>query len=129
MRGSPDFRRRGPSNATPTCPVPPRAVDSVSFQAPFPRPAGRRFRMDEQLLTEKLIGYDTSTAEGIKQCAGFVKGWLDARTLAPRQINSRGLPVTLAEVGPADAETTLLLHGHIDVVPGRPEQFEPRADG
>ena len=37
--------------------------------------------------------------------------------------------MTLAEVGPADAETTLLLHGHIDVVPGRPEQFEPRVDG
>ena len=69
--------------------------------------------MDEQLLTEKLIGYDTSTAEGIKQCAGFVKGWLDARNIDTRQINCRGLPVTLAEVGPADAETTLLLHGHI----------------
>ena len=80
-------------------------------------------------LTEKLIGYDTSTAEGIKQCAGFVKGWLDARNIDTRQIDCRGLPVTLAEVGPADAETTLLLHGHIDVVPGRPEQFEPRVDG
>ena len=85
--------------------------------------------MDEQLLTEKLIGYDTSTAEGIKQCAGFVKGWLDARNIDTRQIDCRDLPVTLAEVGPADAETTLLLHGHIDVVPGRAEQFEPRVDG
>ena len=37
--------------------------------------------MDERLLTEKLIGYDTSHAEGIKQCAGFVKGWLDARDI------------------------------------------------
>ena len=37
--------------------------------------------------------------------------------------------MTLAEVGPADAETTLLLHGHLDVVPGRAEQFEPRLDG
>ena len=81
--------------------------------------------MDERLLTEKLIGYDTSTAEGIKQCAGFVKGWLDARDIETRQIDCRGLPVTLAEVGPADAQTTLLLHGHIDVVPGRAEQFEP----
>ena len=85
--------------------------------------------MDEQLLTEKLIGYDTSHAEGIKQCAGFVKGWLDARDIDTRQIAVRDLPVTLAEVGPADAEVTLLLHGHIDVVPGRAEQFEPRLDG
>ena len=37
--------------------------------------------MDERLLTEKLIGYDTSTAEGIKLCAGFIKGWLDARDI------------------------------------------------
>ena len=84
--------------------------------------------MDERLLTEKLIGYDTSTPEGIKQCAGFVKGWLDARNIETRQLDCRGLPVTLAEVGPADAQTTLLLHGHIDVVPGRAEQFEARVD-
>jgi succinyl-diaminopimelate desuccinylase len=85
--------------------------------------------MDEQLLTEKLIGYDTSQREGIRQCAGFVKGWLDARDIETRQIDCREMPVTLAEVGPADAQTTLLLHGHIDVVPGRAEQFEPRIDG
>jgi succinyl-diaminopimelate desuccinylase len=85
--------------------------------------------LDEQLLTERLIGYDTSQPEGIKQCAGFVKGWLEAREIRTRQIDCRGLPVTLAEVGPADAETTLLLHGHLDVVPGREQQFEPRLDG
>lgn len=85
--------------------------------------------MDERLLTEKLIGYDTSHSEGIKLCAGFVKGWLEAREISPRQLEIRGLPVILAEVGPDDAETTLLLHGHIDVVPGRPEQFEPRLEG
>ena len=85
--------------------------------------------MDERLLTEKLIGYDTSSPEGIKQCAGFVKGWLDAREIETHQLDVGGLPVTVADVGPPDAATTLLLHGHIDVVPGRPEQFEPRADG
>src|SRR3954453_5826744 len=85
--------------------------------------------MDEKLLTEKLIGYDTSQAEGIKQCAGFIKGWLDARDIHSRQIDCRGLPVTLAEVGAPEARTTLLLHGHIDVVPGHEDQFEPRVDG
>jgi succinyl-diaminopimelate desuccinylase len=85
--------------------------------------------LDERLLTEKLIGYDTSTAEGIKLCAGFIKGWLDAREISTRQLDCRNLPVTLAEVGPPDAPTTLLLHGHVDVVPGRPEQFEPKLDG
>jgi succinyl-diaminopimelate desuccinylase len=85
--------------------------------------------VDERLLTEKLIGYDTSTAEGVKLCAGFIKGWLDARDIPTRQLDCRNLPVTLAEVGPADAEMTLLLHGHVDVVPGREEQFEPRISG
>lgn len=85
--------------------------------------------VDERLLTEKLIGYDSSEPEGIKLCAGFVKGWLDARDIEARQLGVRGLPVTVAEVGPSDAATTVLLHGHVDVVPGLPEQFEPRHEG
>jgi succinyl-diaminopimelate desuccinylase len=85
--------------------------------------------LDERVLTEKLIGYDTSVPEGIKQCAGFVKGWLEARDIDSRQFGIRGLPVTVAEVGPSDAALTVLLHGHIDVVPGLPEQFEPRLEG
>ena len=84
--------------------------------------------MDERALTEKLIAYDTSDAEGIRLAAGFVKGWLEARDIEARQIDVRGLPVTIAEVGPADGPT-VLLHGHLDVVPGRPGQFEPRVDG
>jgi succinyl-diaminopimelate desuccinylase len=84
--------------------------------------------MDERALTEKLIAYDTSAAEGIRLAAGFVKGWLEARDIEARQIDVRGLPVTIAEVGPADAPT-VLLHGHLDVVPGRPGQFEPRVEG
>lgn len=84
--------------------------------------------MAERALTEKLIAYDTSAPEGIRLAAGFVKGWLEARDIEARQIDVRGLPVTIAEVGPADG-TTVLLHGHLDVVPGRPGQFEPRVDG
>ena len=84
--------------------------------------------MEEQALTERLIGYDTSHAEGIRQCAGFVKGWLDSREVESEQLDIRGLPVTTATIGPEGAPT-VLLHGHIDVVPGHPEQFEPRTDG
>jgi succinyl-diaminopimelate desuccinylase len=85
--------------------------------------------MEERALTEDLIGYDTSTPEGIGLCAGFVKGWLEARDIVARQIGVRDLPVTVADVGPADAPHTVLLHGHLDVVPGRPEQFQPRVEG
>jgi succinyl-diaminopimelate desuccinylase len=85
--------------------------------------------VDERLLTEKLIGYDTSDAEGIKMCAGFVKAWLEAREIETRELEVKGLPVLVADVGPDDAEVTLLLHGHIDVVPGLPEQFRPHTEG
>jgi succinyl-diaminopimelate desuccinylase len=85
--------------------------------------------MEERALTEELIGYDTSNAEGIRLCAGFVKGWLESRDIVARQIGVRDLPVTVAEVGPDDARLTLLLHGHLDVVPGHPEQFTPRMEG
>ena len=84
--------------------------------------------MDELALTEQLIRYDTSDAEGVRLCAGFVNGWLEARGIESRQLDVRGLPVILAEVGAADGPT-IVLHGHIDVVPGREGQFEPRLDG
>jgi succinyl-diaminopimelate desuccinylase len=85
--------------------------------------------VEERLLTEQLIGYDSSREEGIKLCAGFVNGWLEARGIETTHMEVRGLPVIVGEVGPADAPLTVLLHGHLDVVPARPEQFEPRADG
>ncbi len=85
--------------------------------------------MDERLLAERLIGYDSSNADGVKLCAGFVKGWLDAREITTRQLAVRGLPVLVADVGPEDAPLTVLLHGHLDVVPAREEQFEPTLEG
>ena len=74
--------------------------------------------MDERLLTEKLVAYDSSNDEGIRNCAGFVKGWLEAREITTHELEIRGLPVLVADVGPADAALTVLLHGHLDVVPG-----------
>jgi succinyl-diaminopimelate desuccinylase len=79
-------------------------------------------------LAERLIGYRTSEPEAIFEAAGFVKGWLEARGIEATQEEVRGLPVTSAEVGPADAPT-VVLHGHLDVVPGRDGQFEPRTEG
>jgi succinyl-diaminopimelate desuccinylase len=84
--------------------------------------------VDERALTEKLIGYDTSAPEGVKLAAGFVKGWLEARDIETNQLEVRDLPVIYAEVGPVDSPT-VLLHGHLDVVPARTGQFEARVDG
>ena len=85
--------------------------------------------MDEQPLTEKLIGFDSSSAQGVKLCAGFVRGWLEARDVQVHEMAVRELPVLVADAGPADAPLTVLLHGHLDVVPGHEEQFIPQVDG
>ena len=62
------------------------------------------------------------------EAAGFVKGWLEARGIEAEHEEVRGLPVLKAEVGP-EGGPTVVLHGHLDVVPGRPGQFDPQIDG
>src|SRR5215210_2440733 len=84
--------------------------------------------MDERALTERLITYDTSTAEGMQAAAGFVKGWLEARDVEVIGAQHNGRPLLTATVGP-ERGPTVVFHGHLDVVPGRVEQFEPRIDG
>jgi succinyl-diaminopimelate desuccinylase len=79
-------------------------------------------------LAKRLIGYDTSEPEAISEAAGFVKGWLEARGIEADRDEVRGLPVVKAEVGPQDAPT-VVLHGHLDVVPGLAGQFEPKVEG
>jgi succinyl-diaminopimelate desuccinylase len=86
--------------------------------------------MSEELvaLAKRLIGYDTCEPEAISEAAGYIKGWLEARGIEAERDEVRGLPVIRAEVGPASAPT-VVLHGHVDVVPGLPGQFEPRVEG
>lgn len=92
------------------------------------RSAATLRRMDERVLTERLITYDTSNAEGLRACAGFIKGWLEAREIAVEDHQYGDLFALTAEVGPKDGPT-LVFHGHYDVVPARPEQFTPRIQG
>src|SRR3954466_7952192 len=90
--------------------------------------AGILARMQEQALAERLISYETDTPEGIRACAGFVKGWLEARDVEVKDGVNNELPVLAATVG-AEAGPTVVLHGHLDVVPGFPQQFKPRIQG
>ena len=87
--------------------------------------------LDEQILAERLISYDTSRTEELIAAAGFVKGWLESRDIEARNLDHNGAPVLVAEVGPRvdEAVAQVVLHGHLDVVPGHPEQFEARVDG
>jgi succinyl-diaminopimelate desuccinylase len=84
--------------------------------------------VDERALTERLVTYDTSSGDGLRTASGFVKGWLEAREIAVQDHPFGDLSALTAEVGPEDGPT-VIFHGHLDVVPGRPEQFVPRMDG
>ncbi|HEY2601403.1 MAG TPA: M20/M25/M40 family metallo-hydrolase [Thermoleophilaceae bacterium] len=87
--------------------------------------------MQEHALAERLITYDTCNLEGIQSAAGFIKGWLESRDVDVLVGSHNGLPVIAATVGaPAGTDApTVVFHGHLDVVPGRPEQFVPRTEG
>jgi succinyl-diaminopimelate desuccinylase len=83
--------------------------------------------VDERVLTERLVTYDTSTPEGLHAAAGFVKGWLEARDIEVEAHRFGDLHALTAAVGPEGAPT-LVFHGHLDVVPGHAEQFVPRIE-
>ncbi len=84
--------------------------------------------MDERALTERLITYDTSTLEGMQAAAAFIYGWLEARDVEVKGETHNGRPVLAATVGAASGPT-IVLHGHLDVVPAKADQFEPRVEG
>jgi succinyl-diaminopimelate desuccinylase len=83
--------------------------------------------MDERDLAKRLIGYDTSHHGGIATAAGFIKGWLESHEFEVREMEVAGLPVLVAETG--GEGPTIVFHGHIDVVPGKANQFEPTVVG
>jgi succinyl-diaminopimelate desuccinylase len=86
--------------------------------------------IDERILAERLISYDTSRPDDLVAAAGFVKGWLESRDIEVHDQDHNGRPVLVAEVGARGVDAPcVVLHGHLDVVPGRPEQFEPRIEG
>jgi succinyl-diaminopimelate desuccinylase len=86
--------------------------------------------LDEGVLAERLISYDTSRPEELVVAAGFVKGWLESRDIEVREYDHNGLPVLVAEAGASAPEAPcVVFHGHLDVVPAPEEQFEPRVEG
>jgi succinyl-diaminopimelate desuccinylase len=86
--------------------------------------------VDERILAERLIGYETSRPDVIVAAAGFVKGWLESRDIEVSDHDHNGLPVLVADVGPRHENVPCIVwHGHLDVVPGRAEQFAPRVEG
>src|ERR1700745_781033 len=90
----------------------------------------RAGRVAELVRAERLIEYETSRPDVLIAAAGFVKGWLESRDIEVRDHDHNGFPVLVAEVGSGREQAPcVVLHGHLDVVPGRPEQFRARVEG
>ncbi len=86
--------------------------------------------MDECALAERLMRYDTSQPDELRAAAGFVRGWLGSREIEVSDVDHHGLPVLMADVGATAPDApTIVLHGHIDVVPAHADQFAPRIEG
>jgi succinyl-diaminopimelate desuccinylase len=86
--------------------------------------------IDERVLAERLIGYESSRPEAIVAAAQFVKGWLEVSGITVSEIDHHGLPVLVAEVGARDGKAPcIVFHGHLDVVPGLADQFSARIEG
>jgi len=65
--------------------------------------------VQEQTLTERLIGYETDGPEGIRACAGFIKGWLEARDVEVKDGIYNDVPVLAATVGAETGPTVVSL--------------------
>jgi succinyl-diaminopimelate desuccinylase len=100
----------------------------IAFKEGFSHVTATLLAVDERVLTERLVTYDTSTAEGLHAAAGFVKGWLEARDIDVEAHRFGELHALTASVGP-EGVPTIVFHGHLDIVPGLPEQFAPRIEG
>jgi succinyl-diaminopimelate desuccinylase len=86
--------------------------------------------VDELVLAERLIEYETSRPDVLVAAAGFVKGWLESRDIEVRDHDHNGFPVLVADVGAtAEQAPCVVFHGHLDVVPGQAEQFQARMEG
>jgi succinyl-diaminopimelate desuccinylase len=83
--------------------------------------------MDEHDLAKRLMAYDTSTPEGITTGVSFIKGWLESNGFEIEEMEVAGLPVLITSTN--GSGPTIVFHGHIDVVPGKPGQFKPRVEG
>ncbi len=81
-------------------------------------------------LTRMLARYRSYTPGVAQSAVDFINGWFEARGLDPIRYHGAGpngeLTSLVIRVGSGDPR--ILLHGHVDVVPGEEWQFEPQEE-
>ncbi len=74
-------------------------------------------------ILKDLIKIDSSTKAGANQAIQYCADWLRQRDLPVEVIDNEGYQLLVCEIGQGDK--TVVLNGHVDVIEGEKEQFEP----
>ncbi|HZG71535.1 MAG TPA: M20/M25/M40 family metallo-hydrolase, partial [Chondromyces sp.] len=80
--------------------------------------------MDSTELLTELISMDSSTKSGANQTVDFCALWLERHGLKVEVLENNGYKMLVSEIGKGNR--TLILNGHVDTVPGSPEQLTPK---
>lgn len=78
-------------------------------------------------LASRLISFRTTTAPAVNACIDYCAGWLRNAGLKPSVYEQQGLKSVVVSAG--QGSPVIVLNGHVDVVPGAPDQFVPRIEG
>ena len=78
-------------------------------------------------LLKDLVRIKSDTMEGANNALLFCESWLEERGITTTVLKHEEKLMLVAEIG--DGDECMIWNGHVDVVPGNPEQFEPFIDG
>ncbi|MHA6253219.1 M20 family metallopeptidase [Oceanobacillus sp. CAU 1775] len=83
--------------------------------------------MEEVLdVLKQLIRNENTSPENINKSMDYCSNWLEAHGINVTNLENKGSKMLVATVG--EKGPTIILNGHIDVVPGNPEDFIPRIE-
>jgi len=74
-------------------------------------------------LINKLIKIDSSTKENANKAVEFAKAYMDEHGIEGKIVENEGYKSYICEIG--EGNKKIILNGHLDVVPGKEELFEP----
>ncbi|MCP3772768.1 M20/M25/M40 family metallo-hydrolase [Paenibacillus sp. MZ04-78.2] len=80
-------------------------------------------------LVSELIQMKSTSPEAINKSAEYCANWLQNQGLRVQILENQGLKSVVAEAGGGQSEETIILNGHLDVVPGEESIFIPRIEG
>jgi len=79
--------------------------------------------MDSVSFLKELIKVDSSTLEAANRLIDYSAKYIESHGVTGKILNNNGYKSYVATIG--QGEKTLVLNGHLDVVSGKPAQFDP----